>query len=119
LLAHSDAKWPVGLSKRRIAVSLNIGRMPGDATEDIVEPCLRIDAIDFSASDQGIGHLEKYPEEPEPGQRTSPGLGNLAFGRSRAVDPMAKLVIGTDSRPAWRHGGAAARRSNRTRRRML
>ena len=28
------------------------------------------------------GHLEKCPDEPEPGQRTSPGLGILAFGRS-------------------------------------
>ena len=28
------------------------------------------------------GHLEKCPDEPEPGQRTSPGLWILAFGRS-------------------------------------
>ena len=31
---------------------------------------------------QSVGHLEKCPDEPEPGQRTSPGLGILAFGRS-------------------------------------
>ncbi len=29
-----------------------------------------------------VGHLEKCPDEPEPGQRMSPGFGILAFGRS-------------------------------------
>ena len=32
--------------------------------------------------DTNNGHLEKCPDEPEPGQRTSPGLGILALGRS-------------------------------------
>ena len=36
----------------------------------------------IAAGCDSYGHLEKYPDEPEPGQRMSSGLGILIFGCS-------------------------------------
>jgi len=52
------------------------------ATDDYGTVLLDADVDIGSWNASTHGHLEKCPDEPEPGQWTSSGLGILAFGRS-------------------------------------